>query len=130
MEDPEDHFKIAIATWPLDAILAGIAVFEGKRGAGTLPEGADARYLRGQVKNITLESEGWAIAEALLRARLDAHDQALEHLTQRQHSLEQVGRGIDELVKQYTERLLRGQLRDAGDRQPGLQRSEMVVCPP
>ncbi len=36
--DPESHLRIAIASWPLAAVVEGIAVFEGKKKAGTLPE--------------------------------------------------------------------------------------------
>jgi hypothetical protein len=44
--DPERHFRDAIACYPRDAIVDAIAIFSGKRTAGTLPDGVDARYLR------------------------------------------------------------------------------------
>ena len=37
LEDSERRLRIAIASWPLDDILAGIAIFEGKRTAGSPP---------------------------------------------------------------------------------------------
>ena len=80
LEDPDEHFRAAIAIYPLDAILAGIAIFEGKKTANTLPEGVDARYLLGIVKNVTQDNEASAIAEALLRERLAARDRALAPL--------------------------------------------------
>jgi hypothetical protein len=89
LADPEGHFRTAIATWPLDAVLAGIAVFEGKKKAGTLPEGVDARYLRGIVKNLAEEAEGWHIAQALLEERLAARDRALNHLDGQRQTLEE-----------------------------------------
>ncbi len=50
--DPERHFRDSIACYPRDAIVDAIAIFDGKRRAGTLPEGVDARYLLGIVKNV------------------------------------------------------------------------------
>ena len=80
LDDPERVLRVAIASWPLDAILAGIAVFEGKKRRGTLPNAVDARYLRGIVKNLAEEAESWAIADALLSERLRARDRALHAL--------------------------------------------------
>jgi hypothetical protein len=77
LADPDEHFRAAIAIHPLDAILAGIAIFEGKKTACTLPEGVDARYLLGIVKNVAQDNEAAAIAEVLLRERIAARDRAL-----------------------------------------------------
>ena len=77
LEDPTGNIRDAIARYPHDSVLAGIATFEGKRAAGTLPPTAGARYLLGIVRNIALRDEGLAIAAALLRARLDARDRAV-----------------------------------------------------
>lgn len=76
--DEVGSVKDAIARYPLNAVLAGIATFEGKRTAGTLPETARARYLLGIVRNIAQRDEGLAIARALLQARLDARDRVLQ----------------------------------------------------
>jgi hypothetical protein len=78
--DPERYIRLAIGRYPLDAIVDGIAIFEGKRLARTLPEGADARYLLGIVRNVAAKREGEQIAEALLRLRLDARDRLLAPL--------------------------------------------------
>lgn len=77
LEDPTGNIRDAIARYPHDGVLAGIATFEGKRAVGTLPPTAGARYLLGIVRNITARDEGLAIAAALLRARLDARDRAV-----------------------------------------------------
>jgi hypothetical protein len=77
LADPEGNIRAAIARYPLDDIVAGIATFEGKRDAGTLPDGADARYLLGIVRNISHKDQGLRITEALLRARLEARDRLL-----------------------------------------------------
>lgn len=101
LDDPDGHLRAAIASWPLSAVVAGIAVFEGKRRAGTLPEGADARYLRGIVKNIAEEEEGWCIAEALLNGRLRARDEMLSHLQHRQARAEEDASDRESQIKRY-----------------------------
>lgn len=78
--DPTGNVKDAIARYPHDAVLAGLATFDGKRVVGTLPVSAGARYLLGIVRQIALRDEGLAIAEALWKARLDAQDRALVRL--------------------------------------------------
>lgn len=78
--DPERHARIAIAAYPLGAIVDGIAIFEGKRLAGTLPENADARYLLGIVRNLASELEGEHLARRLLALRLEARDAMLAAL--------------------------------------------------
>jgi hypothetical protein len=78
--DPERHIRLAIARYPLDAIVDGIAIFEGKLHARTLPDGVDARYLLGIVRNVAAKTEGEHVAEALLRLRLDARDRLLNPL--------------------------------------------------
>ena len=80
LDDSDGHIRDAIARYPINAVLAGIAIFEGKRAAGTLPPNADGRYMLGIVSNISQEDEGYEIAEALWRLRQEARDRALEHL--------------------------------------------------
>ncbi len=79
--DPDRHLRVAVAGHPLDAIIAGIAIFEGKQLARTLPEGADARYLHGIVRNVASQTEGEHVARRLLELRLEVRDQMLEALT-------------------------------------------------
>ena len=78
--DPDAHLRVAMARYPLDVIVDGLAIFDGKRRVGTLPAGVDARYLLGIVRNLGDEREGLAIAEELLRARLHARDHLLAPL--------------------------------------------------
>ncbi len=106
LDDPEGHLRGLIAAWPIEAIVGGIAIFEGKKKAGTLPEGADARYLRGIVKNIAEEAEGWLIAEALLRERMAARDLALEHLARQREDIEEDGPQPADLVKTFLDKAL------------------------
>lgn len=78
--DPERHIRDAIACYPRDAIVDAIAIFSGKRTAGTLPEGVDARYLLGIVRNLHHRHEAEPITEALIRERLLARDRFLAPL--------------------------------------------------
>lgn len=75
--DPERNIRLAIARYPMDAIVDGIAVFTGKRQAGTLPQDCDARYLLGIVRNVAARREGELVAEALLAQRIEARDRTL-----------------------------------------------------
>jgi len=78
--DPEGNIRSAIARYPLDAIIAGIAIYEGKRDARTLPDDVDPRYLLGIVRNVAHQDEGLQISEHLLQRRIEARDIALEIL--------------------------------------------------
>jgi hypothetical protein len=78
--DPERHIRDAIACYPRDAIVDAIGIFFGKRTAGTLPDGVDARYLLGIVRNLHHCHEAEPITEALIRERLSARDRFLAPL--------------------------------------------------
>ena len=88
LDDPQHYVRSAIASWPREAIVTGIAIFEGKLHAGTLPKGADARYLRGIVKNVAQQTEGNHIQQALIRRRLQARDISLASLQRQAHLVE------------------------------------------
>lgn len=68
--DPERHIRVAIAAFPRDAIVAGLAIFRAKIMALTLPDGADARYLLGIVKNVSAKNEAELFAEELYDLRI------------------------------------------------------------
>ena len=85
--DPERHARNAIARYPLDAIVDGIGIFEGKRKHGSLPPGADARYLLGIVRNLHHVHEAEAITTALLDARITLRDRMLLALDQERRQL-------------------------------------------
>jgi len=80
LEDPTGNVKDAIAGHPHDAVLAGIATFEGKRDAGMLPPDAGPRYLLAIVRNIAGRDEGLAVARRLWDRRVQARDAALRRL--------------------------------------------------
>ena len=104
--DPERHVRLAIGRYPLDAVVDGIAIFDAKRRAGTLPDGADARYLLGIVRNVAAEIEGEAMAKTLLALRLEARDQALAALTLTRAVVCQPGRGGFEVIADCVDRAL------------------------
>lgn len=104
LEDPQGNIRAAIARYPLDHVVNGIATFEGKRRAGTLPEGVDARYLLGIVRNISQQDEGLRITEALLAARLEARDLLLEPLHRELASLQSLLSNAPDRIKAYLDR--------------------------
>ena len=133
LDDPEHHFRDAIARYSLDAIVDGVAIFEGKAEHGSLHDGADARYLLGIVRNRDAQHEADAITTALLRERLAARDALLEPLVRRQRELdhlalrEHLRRLVDQAVgaERFLERhFWLGALADLIREQPDPQRPE------
>ena len=109
LSDPDGHLLTATASYPLDAVVEGIAIFEGKQRAGTLPEGADARYLKGIVRNLASENEAWQIAEVLWRERQAAQDQIFGTLQDQLEAVEDCDFEPEALIKAYVERAGRSQ---------------------
>lgn len=85
--DPQRHIRVAIAGYPKDAVVDGIWIFAAKRRANTLPEGVDARYLLGIVKNVAAQTEGEILAECLYRGRIEARDHFLAPLRAEREAL-------------------------------------------
>jgi len=104
--DPERHIRLAIARYPLDAIVDGIAIFEAKVNALTLPEGADARYLLGIVRNLSEQRERELITEALLRRRVAVYDRFLAELVVARDKVARANPDPKHLVPHFTDRAL------------------------
>lgn len=85
IEDRDGLVIRALGDHPFEAVLAGLATFQGKYAAGTLPEDADGRYLIGIVRRIAEHDEGVHIAEALWRTRSTAREHLLRWLVEEQH---------------------------------------------
>lgn len=102
LSDPTGHFQSAIARYALDDITDGVAIFTGKRNAGTLPEGSDIRYLLGIVHNIAAEREGLAIATALWDERIKARDLVFHSLEVERDALGD----LDERLVNFIDRAL------------------------
>ena len=75
--DPQRSVRVAIAGHSFRAILAGIAIFGAKLTAKTLPDGVDARYLLGIVKNVDAQTEGEHFARNLYDLRIEMRDRML-----------------------------------------------------
>ena len=106
LDDPEGNLRNAIARYPLGCIVEGLAVFEGKRQAGSLPDHADARYLFGIVRNLAHEHEGMAIAERLWALRLEARDRVFAPLRADLDILEHHHPDVDERLRSFIDRSL------------------------
>lgn len=103
-DDPEGELLNAIARYPLDAVVDGIAIIEGKRRAGTLPSNIDARYLLAVVRNIAEEREGWEIALALWDERKSAHDRALDAAERARDAIDEEVDDVEPRVAAYVDR--------------------------
>lgn len=88
-EDPDGAILNAIARYPLDAVVEGIAVATAKRKAGTWPVDADARYLMGIVRRIAEERELWELTLALWDERKRACDRALDDAERAKDTIDQ-----------------------------------------
>lgn len=104
--DPQRHIRLAISRYPFDAIVAGVTIFEAKLERGTLPDGVDARYLLGIVRNIDHEQEGLLIAENLLKWRRRARDITLARLERERAELHGTERACDESLDDLIDRAL------------------------
>ena len=110
LSDPERHIRDEIACYTIDAIVDAIAIFGGKRTAGTLPDGVDARYLLGIVKNVHHCHEADASTVALLRERLAARDRLLQPLVrERDAILAIVGGDTPRALDLVVDRLVRAE---------------------
>jgi hypothetical protein len=103
--DPERHLRIAIAGHPRSSIATGVAIFEQKRRAGTLPDGVDARYLLGIVKNVTAKTELEIFAETLMEERLRARDFFLAPLRADRDEL-RADKTVEEIITTSSDRAL------------------------
>lgn len=106
LEDPGGRFLNAIARYPLDAVLEGVAIVLGKRAAGSLPADVDARYLLAVVRNVAEEREGWEIALALWDERVRARDRALDAVERQRDEIDERSSDIEDRIPAYIDRAL------------------------
>ncbi len=111
LQDPQGHVLLAAARYPLDAVVEGIAIFEGKSSRDTLPEGADARYLLGIVRNLATEWESWAISQALWAERVAARDDIAVRLEQQRNAVVEEVTDPEELLPEYLDRAMKTRAR-------------------
>lgn len=102
--DPERSLRIAIARYPLDAIVDGVAIFDGKRATGTIAADTDARYLLGIVRNLAAQNEGQRICEALLRERMAQRDRMLASLQTERERLDQILPAVGDRLRAFADR--------------------------
>jgi hypothetical protein len=104
LADPEQHFTAELARWGRDAIVEGIAIFEGKRAADTLPKDVDVRYLLGIVRNVAQDNELCEITESLIESRLAARDLALQLLRDDRAAFESLHSDLEQRIAHHTDR--------------------------
>ena len=106
LDDSKGNVRATIARYPLDHVLAGIAIYEGKAKATTLPHDVDARYMLGIIRNVSNKDEGQLITEALIRLRLEARDIMLEHLAKARQQLLSTTSDRDERLRAMIDRAM------------------------
>ena len=101
--DPDGSILDAIARYPLSCVVDGIGVFEGKQKAGSLPRdlAIPGRYLLGIVRNIAERREGELISDAMLVARLEAHDAWLRPLVEGRRRIEELLLAVSETITRF-----------------------------
>ena len=107
LQDPKGNILTATAGYPLDAVLEGIAIFESKTRRGTLPEGADARYLLGIVRNLATEWESWEVALSLWDERVAARDEIAIKLEQQRDAVAEELVDAEDLLPPYIDRAMK-----------------------
>ncbi|MCB9686037.1 MAG: hypothetical protein H6735_34205 [Alphaproteobacteria bacterium] len=105
--DPTGNLLTGVARYPIDAVVEGIAIVEGKRRAGTLPDGVDVRYLLGVTRNVAEEREGWEISLALWDERRRARDAALHAAERERDQLDDLRDAPEDRLQAYVDRALR-----------------------
>lgn len=106
-DDPDGALLDAIARYPLDSVIEGVAVATAKRNAGTWPDDADARYLLGIVRRITEERELWELALALWDERGRAQDRALEATERAKDDIDNQADHAEDRLIAYVDRALK-----------------------
>ena len=112
LQDPNGANLTATARYSLNAVAQGIAIFEGKRRAGTLKEGVGADYLLGIVRRVAEESENWEIALALWDWRTQAKDDVSERLERSREAVDEKYEDDDERLKNYIDKATTTQARN------------------
>jgi len=111
LEDPDSYIRACIAAYGIDAVLAGCSVYRSKLAQGTLPEGADARYLLGIVRNIANDDLGQRVALDLVSQRLRAADKALDPLVRRREYIERTVTGTLDRISRFAAEAMDARLR-------------------
>ena len=111
LEDPNGANLTATARYSLSAVAEGIAIFEGKRRAGTLKEGVGADYLLGIVRNVAEEWEAWEIALALWDWRTQAKDDVSERLERNRETVDENSKDDEDRLKTYIDKATTSEVR-------------------
>lgn len=79
--DPKGSLATVLARYSPDAIVYGLSTFRTRKERGTLPPGADHRYLAAIIRNDHDKRHQLELSEHLFQQRVRLHDFSLEPLT-------------------------------------------------
>jgi hypothetical protein len=85
--DPSQRIRAAMARYPLDAAVAALALFEGRRADAAIAPEVEGRYLLGIVRNLASDIEDERFAERLWQSRSELRARLLEPLERRRASV-------------------------------------------
>jgi hypothetical protein len=107
LEDPKGHLLTSTARYPLKVVVEAIAIFEARQRRGTLPDGADARYLLGIARNLDTEWESWELALCLWAERVAAGDEIALRLKRQRDAVDDELLDTEGQLAAYLDRALK-----------------------
>lgn len=135
IHDPESKQAVSLASFSMDAILRGLAIFRAKKDANTIPDDSDhGRYLGGIIRNLNNKLELELFAEHLLELRLRHRELSLAILCAKAEHLRAQAKSLLERIRLFVKQALqckplvdfRFWLRKAKEALLELQISEML----
>lgn len=107
IDDPKGKVALSLAGYSMDAILAGIAIFEAKLQRGTLPQDClPDRYLGGIIRNVEEREFLERMGRRLLELRLDVSDSQLAPFRAQAADIDAGAHGPAERARQFVQRAL------------------------
>lgn len=106
--DPDGRIARQLATFSRDAIVRGLATYEAKRDADTLPPDADHRFLGGIIRNIHERQELELTGRHLLEQRLRLGDLALGPLEVQEERIRESLQAV-QLPREFVDQALRAE---------------------
>jgi hypothetical protein len=106
--DPKGSLATTLARYSREAIVYGLAIFHTRKEQGTLPPGADHRYLAGIIRNDHDKRHLLEFSEHLFQQRVRLHDFSLTPLTRLAARI-QATKAPSELPQSYVSLALRAE---------------------
>lgn len=107
IDNPKGCVSLALASYSMDAILTGLAIFEAKRDHGTLPNDClPDRYLGGIIRNCDDKKHLESMGRKLLELRLSVADAQLRPLQAQATEISAAAKDTSERTRAFVDRAL------------------------